>query len=168
QVRASHGIDAVSHTIRWKRIWDRRISPGKRLPMAFVGLSEELREYIRAWKVLEGAQMFVVPGTGLLSDAFGLSGWGPYGLFKWSLVARLRRSKVVVLSVGAGPIDSALGRGLLRAALSLAHYRSYRDLPSRTAVAGVGVRVDHDRVYPDLAFGLSPGATEVSSRPAES
>ena len=58
--------------------------------MAVLGLSQEVREYIRAWRVLKGTDMFVVPGTGLLTDAFGLAGWRPYGLFKWSLMARLR------------------------------------------------------------------------------
>jgi polysaccharide pyruvyl transferase WcaK-like protein len=117
---------------------------------------------------VKGSRLFVVPGTGLVNDAFGLSGWGPYGLLKWSLVARLRRCRVVFLSVGAGPIDCAIGRCLVRVALSFAHYRSYRDLPSKAAVDGVGVRVARDPIYPDLVFGLSPSPAEVSPRKPKS
>ena len=109
---AAHGIEAVPHTVRSVRIWDRQVPLGRRLRMAFLGLSEEVREYIRAWRTLEGTDMFVIPGTGLLTDAFGLSGWGPYGVLKWSLVARLRGCRVMFVSVGAGPVRSAPGRFL--------------------------------------------------------
>ena len=163
KVIAEHGLAAFPHTLRSRRIWDRRASLGKRLAMAVLGLGEESREYVRAWRTLKGAQIFVVPGTGLVTDAFGLSGSGPYGLLKWSLVARLRRCRVVVLSVGAGPIDSAAGRWVVKVALSLAHYRSYRDLPSKLAVEATGVRAERDPVFPDLAFGLSPSASESPS-----
>ena len=108
-VVATHGIDAVPHTVRSVRIWDRQVPLGKRLRMAFLGLGEEFREYIRAWRALKGTDMFIIPGTGLLTDAFGLSGWGPYGLLKWSLMARLRGCRVMFVSVGAGPVRGRLG-----------------------------------------------------------
>jgi len=154
-VIVTHGIEAVPHTVRSVRIWDRQVPLGKRARMAFLGLTEEARECVRAWRVLEGTDMFVIPGTGLLTDAFGLSGMGPYGLLKWSLTARLRGCRVVFVSVGAGPVDGRLGRLLLKCALSLAEYRSYRDVPSRDVVKGLGIRTSDDRIYPDLVFGLS-------------
>ena len=43
--------------------------------------------------------MLIVPGTGLLTDAYGLGGWGPYSLFKWSLAAKLRGCRVLFVSV---------------------------------------------------------------------
>jgi polysaccharide pyruvyl transferase WcaK-like protein len=154
-VIATHGIDAVPHTGRSVRIWDRQVPLGKRLRMATLGLSEEIREYIRAWRALKGTDILIIPGTGLLTDAFGLSGWGPYGLLKWSLIGRLRRSKVMFVSVGAGPLGSAPGRFFVKLALSLADYRSYRDVASREVVEGIGVRAKDDPIYPDLVFGLS-------------
>jgi polysaccharide pyruvyl transferase WcaK-like protein len=157
-VVATHGIAAVPHTIRSARIWDRQLPLSKRLRMATLGLSEELREYARAWRTLGGSDLLIVPGTGLLTDAFGLSGWGPYGLLKWALVARLRRCDVMFVSVGAGPLRSASGRRVVRWALSLAAYRSYRDVPSRALVEATGLRVEDDPIYPDLVFGLSPPA----------
>ena len=59
------------------------------------------------------------------------------------------------VSVGAGPLGSAPGRFFVKLALSLADYRSYRDVPSREVVEGIGVRTKDDRIYPDLVFGLS-------------
>jgi polysaccharide pyruvyl transferase WcaK-like protein len=149
------GIEAVPHTVRSVRIWDRQVPLGRRLQMASRGLSEEIREYIRAWRALKGTDMLVIPGTGLLTDAFGSSGWGPYGLLKWSLIGKLRRCKVMLVSVGAGPLGSVPGRFCVKLALPLADYRSYRDVPSREVVESIGVRAKDDPVYPDLVFGLS-------------
>ena len=168
-VIATHEIEAIPHTARSVRIWDRQVPLGKRLRTAPLGLSEEVRGCIRAWRVLKGTDMFIIPGTGLLTDAFGLSGMGPYGLLKWSLTARLRGCRVVFVSVGAGPVDGRLGRLLLKCALSLAEYRSYRDVPSRDVVEGLGVRTRDDRIYPDLVLGLSarllPTAADREGRP---
>jgi polysaccharide pyruvyl transferase WcaK-like protein len=157
-VIATLGIDAVPHTVRSVRTWDRKVPLGKRLGMAFLGLTEEVRECIRAWRVLEGTDMFVIPGTGLLTDAYGLWGRSPYGVLKWSLAARLRGCRIAFVSVGVGPVHTRLGRLLLKWALSLADYRSYRDVPSKDAVEGLGVRTGDDRIYPDLVFGLSAGS----------
>jgi polysaccharide pyruvyl transferase WcaK-like protein len=60
----------------------------------------------------------------------------------------------LVVSVGAGPLDFRLSRAFVRWALSLAHYRSYRDEYSLHYVRDVvGHRAD-DPVYPDPAFSL--------------
>ena len=57
-------------------------------------------------------------------------------------------------SVGAGPIKSVAGRALVKATLSLADARSYRDDASRDYLRGIGFQVKRDPVYPDLVFGL--------------
>ena len=161
-VAATLGIEAVPHTVRSVRIWDRQVPLGTRLRTAFRGLSEEHREYVRAWRTLKGTDVFIIPGTGLLTDAFALSGWGPYGVFKWSVVARLRRCRVLFVSVGAGPVRSASGRFLLKSALALAGYRSYRDEPSKEVVESLGLGTRDDRIYPDLVFGLSPAMQQTA------
>lgn len=122
--------------------------------MACVGLGAELRQYARAYRELEETDVLIVPGTGLLTDAWGLSAWGPYSVFKWVLMAKLRRCRVLFVSVGAGPIDGTVGRVLVRAALSLADYRSYRDDATRDYLGRIGFRSRRDRVYPDLVFSL--------------
>jgi polysaccharide pyruvyl transferase WcaK-like protein len=153
-VTARDGIEAVPISSRDVRIWDRESRLDRRIRTAFVGMREEVKEYSRAFRTLKGTDMLIIPGTGLLTDAFGLSAWGPYNLFKWSFMARLRRCKILFVSVGVGPLDSAPGRFLVKSALSLADYRSYRDDPSLKYLRDIGFRVKRDRVYPDLVFGL--------------
>ena len=148
------GIEAVPISTRTARLWDRQVGFGRRLRSAIVGVGQEIMEWVSAYHALDGTTMFVIPGTGLLTDAFGLSAWGPYNLFKWSLVARMRGAKVRFLSVGAGPIYGWLGGRLLRHALSMADYRSYRDDASMQCVKSIGVDTTHDCVVPDLAFSL--------------
>lgn len=153
-VAARDGIAATRITNREVRIWNRDVRLHKRVALAFIGVSDEVRQYARAFRQLKGTDMFIVPGTGLLTDAWGLSSWGPYSLFKWVLMAKLGRCKVFFVSVGAGPIDRPLGRLLVRSALRLADYRSYRDDSSKSYLRGIGFRAERDPVYPDLVFGL--------------
>ena len=122
--------------------------------MALVAVRGELRQYVRAFRQLKGTDMLIVPGTGILTDAYGLAQWGPYSLFKWVLMAKLSRCRVLFISVGAGPIDGAVARVLVKVALSLADYRSYRDNASRGYLRGIGFRATRDRIYPDLVFSL--------------
>ena len=148
------GIDAIPVTTRVNRIWDRGVPPARRLPRALAGAAAEAAQYVRAYAELRGTDMLIVPGTGLVTDVFGLAGWGPYSQFKWVLMAKLRRARVLYVSVGAGPVDSIAGRRLVRATLSLADYRSYRDEASKEHLRSIGFRADDDRVFPDLVFGL--------------
>jgi polysaccharide pyruvyl transferase WcaK-like protein len=80
----------------------------------------------------------------------------PYAIFKWTLLARLRRRPFVVLSVGAGTVEGGMAprmtRFFLRQALRSARYVSYRD--SRTAGFAAAARLSRsNRVVPDVAFG---------------
>ena len=153
-VMARDGIDAVPITTRVARIWDREVPLARRLPMSLVGVGAELGQYVRAFRTLKGTDMLIVPGTGLITDAYGLYDWGPYSMVKWVLMAKLRRSKVVFVSVGAGPVHRGVGRALVKASLSLADYRSYRDDSTRDYLRGIGFAAMRDGVYPDLVFSL--------------
>jgi polysaccharide pyruvyl transferase WcaK-like protein len=93
-------------------------------------------------------------GTGMLGD-FGISPLGlHYEILKWSIVAKLRRCQLLFVSVGAGPIKHPLSRWIVKAALSLADYRSYRDQFSYDYLEFIGFDASRDHVYPDLAFSL--------------
>ena len=118
------------------------------------GIPSELYRWFQAFMVLRDKDMLIVPGTGLLTDAYGLSKWGPYNLFKWSLTAKLCCCKLAFVSVGVGPVYSCLGRWLVKSALWLADFRSYRDETSLQYVRRLGFKVNTDRVYPDLVFSL--------------
>jgi polysaccharide pyruvyl transferase WcaK-like protein len=96
----------------------------------------------------------VMTGTGMLGD-FGIGPLGlHYDILRWSVAARLCRRKLLFVSVGAGPIERRLSRWFVKAALSLADYRSYRDGFSKIYLEGIGFSRIGDAVYPDLAFSL--------------
>jgi len=117
-------------------------------------LPSEAYRLLLALRTLRAADMLIVPGTGLLTDAYGLMGSGPYNLLKWSFIARMCGCKILFVSVGAGPIYHPAGKYLVKAALSLADFISYRDSASLAYLEHIGFRVTGDRVYPDLAFSL--------------
>jgi polysaccharide pyruvyl transferase WcaK-like protein len=101
--------------------------------------------------------MFIVPGTGFLVDhTTGPYGY-PYYVFKWSVIAKLCRCKLLFVSMGAGPIYHPLSKWFIKSALSLADYRSYRDNFSKQYIDSIGFNTNGDPVYPDLAFSL-PGS----------
>jgi polysaccharide pyruvyl transferase WcaK-like protein len=122
-----------------------------------LGLVNDAWHWVSVGRTLRSVDVLLIPGTGLLTDAFGLRswGWGPYYCFKWSLIARLLGCKLFFVSVGAGPIYSSLGKFFTRTALSLAQFRSYRDQATKDYLKGIGFSVESDPVYPDLVFGIS-------------
>lgn len=158
-VAEKEGIEALPINARVVPLWkhDDGLRLDRRLGAALVGMKDELGEYRRAFRSLKGTDVLIVSGTGLLTDAYGLADWGPYGQFKWALMAKLRGCKVVFLSVGVGPVHRAVGRLLVRASLRLADYRSYRDDASLEYLRTMRFRAEGDRVYPDLVFGLPDG-----------
>lgn len=119
-----------------------------------VGIPSELYRWLQGFKELWGTDALIVPGTGLLTDAYTFLNWGPYDMFRWSVTAKLCGCKLMFVSVGAGPIYSRAGRFLIKTALSMADFRSYRDVSTQQYLNGIGFRADRDPVYPDLAFSL--------------
>jgi len=111
-------------------------------------------QWVKGFRALWGTNALIIPGTGLLTDASGLLYWGPYDMFRWSVIAKLCRCKLFFVSVGAGPIYSRAGRFFVRAALSLADFRSYRDESTLRYLKSIGFRATNDRVFPDLVFSL--------------
>jgi polysaccharide pyruvyl transferase WcaK-like protein len=128
-----------------------------------VGIPSELYRWLTAIWSLRYAKMMIVVGTGLLNDSFSLGGWGPYSVFKWSVAAKLSGCNLYFVSAGAGPLDRPIGRFLVKSALSLAKFRSYRDEATADYLEGIGLRAALDPVFPDLAFSLPPPA-EVQNR----
>lgn len=124
-----------------------------------IGVPNELYRWFDAFTILKGTDILMVPGTGLLTDAYGLGSWGPYGLFKWSLMSKVRGCKLLFVSVGAGPNHSRLSRWLVKSTLALADGRSYRDNETKEYLSSIGVAVARDKVYPDLAFSIADEIT---------
>ena len=120
----------------------------------FVGIPLELNRYVRAIKTLQGTDMLVMTGTGMLSDVGILPLGLHYDILRWSIVAKLCRCKLLFVSVGVGPIRRPLSRFFVKAALRLADYRSYRDTFSKKYLEEIGFETTGDSVCPDLAFSL--------------
>jgi polysaccharide pyruvyl transferase WcaK-like protein len=150
----THQIEAVPITERFAKSWVPKNPLTRVLRKVCIGIPSEVYQWINGLVMLRRADMLIIPGTGLLTDAYGFRGWGPYGLLKWSLMAKICRCKLLFVSIGAGPIYGALGRCLIKSTLSLADFRSYRDTSTMQYLKGIGFRTDNDRVYPDLAFSL--------------
>lgn len=157
-----HNIAAspMSARYRCRKESGSTVRPGHNHPLVtllrrmLIRIPNELLHWVRAFKTLRGTTMLVMAGTGMLGD-FGI---GPfelhYEIFKWSLLAKLRGSKLLFVSVGVGELKHPLNRWFVKSALSLADYRSYRDSSSKEFLARIGFNACDDFVYPDLAFSL--------------
>ena len=151
---ATQNIETVPISRTFVKPGKLRTRLARLLRKVFIGLPSEPWRWLDAFKTLKGADALIIPGTGLVTDAYGLMAWGPYNLFKWSWIARMCRCKVLFVSVGAGPVYSALGRYFVKSALSLADFRSYRDNASLDYLKRIGFPTNSDLVYPDLVFSL--------------
>ena len=114
----------------------------------------ELIHWVKSFKMMKGSRMLIIPGTQVVSDYLnGPFSW-PYDIFKWAIIAKLCRAKVLFLNIGVGPIYHPLSRWFIKASLKLSDYRSYRDLASKKYVEKMAHCQTCDVVYPDLAFSL--------------
>jgi polysaccharide pyruvyl transferase WcaK-like protein len=120
----------------------------------FVGIPMEFYRWYRAISILKDADMLVMTGTGMLGDFGILPANLHYEIVKWSVAAKLCRCKLLFVSVGVGPIRHRLSRILVKTALRLADYRSYRDDFSKDYLEGMHFDTKNDFVCPDLAFSL--------------
>lgn len=158
-VARDYNIKAIRSRDFVVKPWEVRSLLVKFLRKLLVGIPSELYRWLAGFKTLWRTDALIIPGTGLLTDAYTLFDWGPYDLFRWSVIAKLCRCKLMFVSVGAGPIYSRIGGLFVKAALSIADFRSYRDESTLGYLKSVGFCTDHDPIYPDLAFSLLTNAT---------
>lgn len=152
---AQHNIRTFPMFAGNSQAWPELKNPVLKLARAvFVFLPREIRHWFKAFRTLASTEALFVAGTGLLTDAYQTSFGYPYTLFKWSVVATIRRCKMLYVSVGAGPIDRPLSRRFIKSALSRAAFRSYRDSSTREYLVAIGFPANNDPVYPDLVFNM--------------
>lgn len=125
---------------------------GVRNSIRFAGkVISEIKFLQRSYKIVKTVDLMLVSGSGQLTDQSGV--WGfPYTLYKWSVLCSLGNCKWAFVGVGAGPLDTKLGRWFDKQALRRAGFRSYRDESSHRLISSLGIGED-DLVCPDLAFG---------------
>ena len=151
---AIHNITALPISRPVITAWTPKNRMARFLRSVVLGIPSELYRWYEGYSALKGTDALIVPGTGLLTDTHDLLSWGPYGLLKWSVLAKLRGCKLFFVSVGVGPLYGRLGRRFAKSALGLADFRSYRDASSLEYLKEIGFTRTNDRVYPDLAFSL--------------
>jgi polysaccharide pyruvyl transferase WcaK-like protein len=117
-------------------------------------ITREIRHLLPSYFFLRNLDLVVVSGSGQLMELWG-GPWGhPYALFRWSLMAKLTKTKFVVTSVGmTGLLQTSLTKYFIRTALSTASYRSYRDQGTKQLLKDWEFTSD-DPCVPDLAFSL--------------
>jgi len=120
----------------------------------FVVGPREIVFLLKSLQRIRGLDMMIVGGSGQLIDVEGGPWNHPYNHFKWAVLSRLVGAKFVLFSVGAGPIETRMGKFFIRHSLSMSDYCSFRDSHSRDLIRKIGVR-HRDSVFPDQAFGLA-------------
>jgi polysaccharide pyruvyl transferase WcaK-like protein len=154
-VSTAYNVTAVpSRNVVVKKPWASHNLLARLAWKVLVGIPSELYVWLKGLWMLRGTDALIIPGTGLLTDAYTLFNWGPYDMFRWSVTAKLCRCKLFFVSVGAGPIYSRAGRFFVKVALSLADFRSYRDESTLQYLKSIGFLAGNDPVYPDLVFSL--------------
>ena len=108
---------------------------------------------VRCFRTLRRADIFVIGGGGALSEPDHILSSLVFRVFKMTLLARLAGARVLVLNVGAAPIERRSTRMLVRSVLRLAHYRSVRHETSRQLTGRMGSSTSSE-VHPDLVYGL--------------
>ena len=120
------------------------------LPWALLGQLSFLR---RSFCRLQGFDLLIVPGSGALTDWWGGAWVHPYSFLSWGFLAKMTRTKVIALSIGAERLNTRLGKTFCKWFLTMAHYRSFRDRSSRDSMEALGLKGDNP-VFPDQGFAL--------------
>ena len=106
------------------------------------------------WKALDGADLLVSGGGGLMQDVTGWKSIPYYGLVM--LLARLRGVKVMVFAQGVGPLKRSWSRWLVRAFFSMASCVTVRDRDSVTLLQSLGIGGDRVHLTADPVLCLQP------------
>jgi polysaccharide pyruvyl transferase WcaK-like protein len=126
----------------------------------------ELRFLGKSLLIIRSFELLVISGGGQLLDAWGGPWKFPYTIFKWTLLAKLSRTKCYFLNVGAGPVAHPLAKWFVRNALGLADYVSFRDASSRELAQSVGYKGE-SQVSVDCVYALDASSRSLCSKTRE-
>jgi polysaccharide pyruvyl transferase WcaK-like protein len=116
-------------------------------------LVREMTHLVRSFKVLRSLDILIIAGGGQLSELWHGPWSHPYNVFKFAVLTKLAGKKLIFLNVGAGPLNSRLGKSFIKCSAYLADYISLRDAESQALIRQLGVkRMTH--VFPDSAYAL--------------
>jgi polysaccharide pyruvyl transferase WcaK-like protein len=151
KIMAKYGVEAIP--LNWYQKHEQRASGVTAMVLKTLGKGLDA---FRTASWVGRHDVVIVPGAGVLETGLPVRASSyPYTMFLLSVAGRLVGTKVALVSVGANVVNQRLTKRLLTTAARLAFYCSYRDALSRDAMLQAGLDpTRHDRVYPDLAFGL--------------
>ena len=125
-------------------------------------LVQEAKFLRRSYLTVRSLDLLLVSGSNQFLDNFGGPFGFPYTILKWSVLAKMAGVKLAFVSVGAGPLSASLSKMMIRTAIRLADYVSFRDAPSKQLIETKRFKNRGD-VFPDLAHSLEhksmPGPT---------
>lgn len=116
-------------------------------------LVRELVHIVRTLKVLRSLDSLIFAGGGQLGELWRGPWAHPYNVFKFSVLTKLAGRRLLFLNVGAGPLETKLGKVLVKSSLNLAEYVSFRDFQSQKLVQRLGVNCTA-HVFPDSVYAL--------------
>lgn len=119
-------------------------------------LSREVLHLIRSYRAVKRLDLLIISGGGQLSEIWRGPWSHPYNVFKFSILARLSGTPLLIVGVGAGPLEHPVSKLFVRWSVRLACYTSLRDQESAALVRGLGVKSKIE-VYPDPAYALPIG-----------
>lgn len=155
RIKEVYGIDLVEIDPLPVAHWAWRVHP-QELRKFVVDLAERLTEPRRvaaARSRLEGVDLLVIPGTGLIDDFGQRPRDMPTHLDRWTRAAQARGVPIMFLSVGVSTIQHPASRELFARSLGRAAYCSFRDQESLANARAMGF-AGAAKVCPDLAFSL--------------
>jgi polysaccharide pyruvyl transferase WcaK-like protein len=121
----------------------------------------------RSFKILRSLDTLIIAGGGQLCELWRGPWSHPYNIFKFSVLAKAANKQLIVLNVGAGPLNSFLGRMFVKCSVCLADYVSFRDVESQALIQRLGVnRPTH--VFPDSVYALDMSDYEVRAHVRDS
>jgi polysaccharide pyruvyl transferase WcaK-like protein len=117
-------------------------------------LVRELRHLRRSYLRVKSLDCLVIAGGGQLCELWRGPWSHPYNVFKFSLLTKLARKKLLVVNVGAGPLETRLGKIFIKWSVRLADYVSMRDVESQALIQRLGIQRE-TFVCPDSAYALN-------------
>ena len=149
RVRTRYGIDAIP------LFWHLKFRHESEIVVTALKVLGRGVDVVRTASWTRRHDVVICPGSGSLEASLPMLPRGfPYALFLLSASGKLFRTKVAMVSVGAGAVNQPITRWLFNSAARLAFYRSYREPGAREAMRKRGLDVSQDNVFPDLAFAL--------------
>ena len=114
---------------------------------------QELAHLVRSYRVVRSLDLLIMSGGGQLCELWGGPWSHPYNVFKFCTLAKLARTPVFIVGVGAGPLQHPLSKFFARWSVRLANYTSFRDIESQALLRRIGAKAK-THVYPDPAYAL--------------